>query len=361
MSIYTITKTLRHIGLFHRSKGPTYQGVVLDQGPVDDCNRHHLVKICALEELHWLYNCDPLVTVSDLGAVWQISEISSKCSSLTSPTCIEKEAYRVFIYCTSSCSISKRADYTNILSKIPSLSDWEYYIPTVGTSKHTSMHSPKICHGWVLINAWNIIFGPAFLVLGPKQWMGGQGNMGNLAPIWYTCMGIQQPKINLKYISLRTHQYKYNFTDCTNCIFDSFSSYWVNCIWCFLVVTEINCINGQYSLIIATGCLWKSLASIKPLSALCPLDHATQDDNRSKILDISIWEIEAIFTTRKEPQNHTHPQLQTPVCKNQRCSSNWNMPLILQCTTLLQHSIEPMLEDAHQHLVPILDILLANW
>ena len=151
-------------------------------------NRHHLVKIWALEELHWLYNCDPLVTASDLGAVRQLPEISLKCSSLTSPICIEKEAYRVFIYCTSAHYISKRTDYTNILLKIPSLSDWEYYIPTVGTSKRMSMHSPEICHGWVLSSAWNVIFGPAFLFLGPKRWMGGRGNTENSALIWYTCV-----------------------------------------------------------------------------------------------------------------------------------------------------------------------------
>ena len=129
-------------------------------------NRHHLVKICTLEELHWLYNCDPLITVSDLGAVQQIPEISSKCSSLTSSTCIEKEAYRGFIYYTSAHSISKRTDYINILFKIL---DWEYYVPMVGTFKCMLTHSPKICHGWALSSAWNIIFGPAFLFLEPKQ------------------------------------------------------------------------------------------------------------------------------------------------------------------------------------------------
>ncbi|KAK0232344.1 hypothetical protein EDD85DRAFT_956194 [Armillaria nabsnona] len=39
-----------------------------------------------------------------------------------------------------------------------------------------------------------------------------------------------------------------------------------------------------------------SLVLTKPLNALRPLDRAARDDNRSEILDISVREIEAIFT-----------------------------------------------------------------
>ncbi len=116
--------------------------------------------------------------MNDLGAVQQLLEISSKCSSLTSPICIEKEAYRVFIYCTSAHYISKRTDYTNILLKIPSLSDWEYYIPTVGTSKRMSMHSPKICHGWALKQCVECYFWACISFFGTQAMNGRAGKHG---------------------------------------------------------------------------------------------------------------------------------------------------------------------------------------
>ncbi len=192
-------------------------------------NRHHLVKICVLEELHWLYNCDPLVTVSDLGAVRQILEISLKCSSLTSPTCIEKEAYRVFIHCTNAHSISKRTDHTNICPRFQA-----YRIGILGIlyshGRHIQAHVDVFTQNmpWVGVEQCvDVIFGPAFLFLGPKWWMGGRGYTRNPAPISLCfcsgspttnkitflpsflpsdgintthTMGVQQPKINLKYL-----------------------------------------------------------------------------------------------------------------------------------------------------------------
>ncbi|PBK94571.1 hypothetical protein ARMGADRAFT_855211, partial [Armillaria gallica] len=47
-----------------------------------------------------------------------------------------------------------------------------------------------------------------------------------------------------------------------------------------------------------------SVASIRPLNILCPLHHAARDNNGTKILDISVREIEAIFTQFSLEKGH---------------------------------------------------------
>ncbi|PBK70853.1 hypothetical protein ARMSODRAFT_955602 [Armillaria solidipes] len=96
-----------------------------------------------------------------------------------------------------------------------------------------------------------------------------------------------------------------------------------------------------------------SLASIRPLNALCPLDRAARDDNGFEILDISVREIEAIFTQISLEKGH---KITLILDCGHPCARIRGVPPIgtrhpfRNVSPLLRHAIEPMLEGAHQRL-----------
>ncbi len=106
-----------------------------------------------------------------------------------------------------------------------------------------------------------------------------------------------------------------------------------------------------------------SLASIRPLNALCPLDCTVWDDNWSEIIDISVWEIEAVFTQISQQKGHKIMLILD--CRHLHARIR-GVPPIGTChpfhnvSLLLQHVIEPMLEGAHQCLAAYLSQYLAG-
>ncbi len=105
-----------------------------------------------------------------------------------------------------------------------------------------------------------------------------------------------------------------------------------------------------------------SLASIRPLNALCPLDRASRDDNGSEILDISIREIEAIFTQVSLEKGHKITLILD--CGHPRARIRCVPPIgtrhpFRSVPPLLRHAIEPMLEGAHERLAAYPQYLLA--
>ncbi|KAK0445986.1 caspase domain-containing protein [Desarmillaria tabescens] len=97
-----------------------------------------------------------------------------------------------------------------------------------------------------------------------------------------------------------------------------------------------------------------SIASIRPINAICPIDRDAFDGKGSQILDISDREIDAIFS---EISQVKHKMMITLIldcghaCARIRCRppvgsfrAQRNAP------SLLYHAVEPMLEDAHQRL-----------
>ncbi|KAK0445214.1 hypothetical protein EV421DRAFT_2018422 [Armillaria borealis] len=96
-----------------------------------------------------------------------------------------------------------------------------------------------------------------------------------------------------------------------------------------------------------------SLASIRPLNVLCPLDRAARDDNRSEILDISVREIEAIFTQISQQKGQ---KITLILDCGHSCARIRGVPPIgtrhpfRNVSPLLRHAIEPMLEAYPQYL-----------
>ncbi|KAK0439909.1 caspase domain-containing protein [Armillaria borealis] len=96
-----------------------------------------------------------------------------------------------------------------------------------------------------------------------------------------------------------------------------------------------------------------SLASTRPLNALCPLDRAARNDDGSEVLDISVREIEAIFIQISLEKGH---KITLILDCGHSCARIRGVPPIgtrhpfRNVSPLLRHAIEPMLEGAHQRL-----------
>ncbi|PBK70878.1 hypothetical protein ARMSODRAFT_1017654 [Armillaria solidipes] len=93
----------------------------------------------------------------------------------------------------------------------------------------------------------------------------------------------------------------------------------------------------------------KNIIATGPLNALCPLDRAAWDDNGSEILDISVREIEAIFTQISLEKGHKI----TLILDCGHSCARISVPSIGTChpfrnvSPLLRHAIEPMLKAAY--------------
>ncbi len=96
-----------------------------------------------------------------------------------------------------------------------------------------------------------------------------------------------------------------------------------------------------------------SIASMRSIKALCPMDHGASDDTGSEIPDISDREIDAIVTQISQQKGHKitlildwgylRPSIRYASPLGTRRSLRIVVPLS-------RHTIEPMLEGAHQRL-----------
>ncbi|KAK0446032.1 uncharacterized protein EV420DRAFT_1571395 [Desarmillaria tabescens] len=96
-----------------------------------------------------------------------------------------------------------------------------------------------------------------------------------------------------------------------------------------------------------------SVASIRPIKALCPMDRGSLDDTGSEILDICDREIDAIFNQISEEKGHKLTLILD--CAYSRPRIRYASPLGTRRSQrnkapLPPHTIEPMLEGAHQRL-----------
>ncbi|KAK0445210.1 hypothetical protein EV421DRAFT_2055117 [Armillaria borealis] len=94
-----------------------------------------------------------------------------------------------------------------------------------------------------------------------------------------------------------------------------------------------------------------SIAPIRSIKALCPMDHGASDDTGSEILDISDREIDAIVTQISQQKGHKITLILD--CGYLRPSIRYACPLGIRrslriVVPLSRHTIEPMLEGAHQ-------------
>ncbi|KAK0232352.1 hypothetical protein EDD85DRAFT_970834 [Armillaria nabsnona] len=78
-----------------------------------------------------------------------------------------------------------------------------------------------------------------------------------------------------------------------------------------------------------------SIASMRSIQALCPMDHGASDDTGSEIPDISVREIDAIVTQISQPQDYAHPGLRLLASENQIRLSTWNTSLTSHCGSAL--------------------------